>query len=93
MLNEEVWHVLLTQPLLHRLPEVHEPVPHVFLCPIHGVLLNHPVEGVANVSLTKKWFIFWHVIFCTIIPETIKLFKVTFQHEQRKQVDSNFGVM
>ena len=61
MLNEEVWHVLLTQPLLHRLPEVHEPVSHVFLCPVHGVLLNHPVEGVANVSLTKKMIKFFRM--------------------------------
>ena len=54
MLNEEVRHVLLAQPLLHRLPKVHEPVPHVFLSPVHRVLLNHPIEGVADVSLTKK---------------------------------------
>ena len=54
MLNEEVWHVLLTQPLLHRLPKVHEPVPHVFLSPVHWVLLNHPIEGVTDVSLTRK---------------------------------------
>ena len=52
VLNEEVWHVLLAQPLLHRLPEVHEPVPHALLRPVHGVLLNHPVEGVADVSFT-----------------------------------------
>lgn len=37
-------------------------------------------------------FSYVHDIF-GILPETVKLFKVTFQHEQRKQVDSNLGMV